>query len=176
MMQIIDLSLEISNDLPVFPGDPAVDIEQLQTFTKDGWNMKRFHINGHDGTHVNVPIHGLAVGKNLDAYQVEDFIGETILFENIGGVETGLGIIVANQNIDMDLAKQIAEQRPKFVGLASQFEMDVAVEKFFFGQNLIVYERIANTARLPQRFIFHGVPLKIKEGDGSPVRAYAIIN
>ena len=174
-MKIIDLSLEISNDLPVYPGDPAVNIEQIQKYEKDGWNMKRLHINGHDGTHVNMPIHGLSVGKSLEDYKLEDFIGETVLFETIEDIKPGVGLIVAKQNIDMELAQIIADKRPKFVGLASKFEMDVNVEKFFFENDILVFEKIANTKQLPKRFIFHDVPLKIKEGDGSPIRAYAII-
>jgi len=35
-MRIIDLTLELSNELPVFPGDPEVDIQLTQSFEKDG--------------------------------------------------------------------------------------------------------------------------------------------
>jgi arylformamidase len=175
-MKIIDLSLPLYTGMPVFPGDPEVEIKLVQTFAKDSWNMRRLHISGHDGTHVNTQIHGMGKGKNLDDYKLEDFVGETILFENIEDVKAGIGIIVSKQNIDMNLAKEIAKRKPKFVGLASEFEMDVDVEKYFFKQDILVYERLANTHLLPKKFIFHGVPLKIKEGDGSPIRAYAIID
>lgn len=116
----------------------------------------------------------MAKGKSLDDYKIEDFIGETILFETIEDIQPGLGLLVAKENIDMDLAKIIVEKKPKFVALAN-FEMDIVVEKFFFENDILCYERITNTKDLPKRFIFHGVPLKIKDGDGSPVRAYAII-
>ena len=175
-MRIIDLSLEINNNLPVFEGDPKAEIEELQTFKKDGWNMKRFHISGHDGTHVNVQIHGLAKGKNLDKYKLEDFIGEAVLFESIKDIQPDIGLIVAKRNIDKTLAQIIVDRRPKFVGLSSRYELNVDIEKFFFKNDILVYERIAHTNKLPKRFIFHGVPLKIKNGDGSPVRAYAIVN
>ena len=56
--------------MSVYPGDPEVDIEQLQTIDKDGWNMKRIHISSHDGTHVNAPIHCSEDGKSLDDYEV----------------------------------------------------------------------------------------------------------
>jgi arylformamidase len=174
-MKIIDLTIELSEDLPVFPGDPNLELEQFQTFEKDDWNMKRLHLNGHDGTHVNAQVHGQATGKSLDDYNVEDFIGETFLYDNFEDIQEGFGLIVAKQNIDMELAKVITEKKVKFIGLASEFEMDLDVEKYFFSKDILVFERIANTNLLPKKFIFHGVPLKIKDGDGSPIRAYAIV-
>jgi arylformamidase len=175
-MHIIDLSIEIKNGMHVFPGDPEVEIENIQTFKKDGWNMKRLHINGHDGTHVNVQIHGLCKGKNLDQYKLEDFIGESVLFESITDIQHDIGLVVAKRNIDKTLAQIIVDRRPKFVGLSSRYELNVDIEKFFFKNDIISFEKVAHTDKLPKRFIFYGVPLKIKNGDGSPVRAYAIIN
>ena len=71
---LIDLSLPISPDLPVFPGDLSVEVRQIQTLDQDGWDMKRISINSHDGTHVNVPSHAVADGKTLEAFSLENFI------------------------------------------------------------------------------------------------------
>lgn len=174
-MRMIDLSLELSNDLQVFPGDPRVEIQQLQTFNKDGWNMKRLHINGHDGTHINAQIHGMPKGKTLDNYKIADFIGKAVVYDKLSDIKLGIGIIIRNKNIDLEFAKVIARKKPKFIGLAAEFEMDVEVEKYFFKKNILCYEKIANTDKLPKSFVFYGVPLRIKDGDGSPVRAYAIV-
>ncbi len=56
-MKIIDLTVPIYTGMPVYPGDPEVDIEQVQTVENDEWNMKRLHICSHDGTHINAPSH-----------------------------------------------------------------------------------------------------------------------
>ena len=56
-MKILDLSLEIYSGMPVFQGDPEVQIDQECMIEVHEWNMKRIHINSHDGTHLNVPIH-----------------------------------------------------------------------------------------------------------------------
>ena len=75
----------------------------------------------------------------------------------------------------MDLAQVIVKKRPPFIGLSSEFEIDEDVEKNLLKNDIICFERLANTENLPKSFFFHGAPLKIKEGDGSPVRAYATI-
>jgi len=45
------------------------------------------------------------------------------------------------------------------------------------GPGIISYENLVNTEKLPgdKQFMFYGYPLKIKDGDGSPVRAVAVI-
>lgn len=173
-MKIIDLTLELSEKLPVFSGDPEIKIEQLQTFENDQWNMKRLHINGHDGTHVNAQIHGQATGRSLNDYSLDEFIGEAVLFESMNDVQENMGIIFESHNIDMKLAIEVTKKHPKFVGLSAKYEMDIEVEKYFFKQNILCFERLANTNLLPKKFNFYGVPLRIKDGDGSPVRAFAV--
>jgi kynurenine formamidase len=42
-------------------------------------------------------------------------------------------------------------------------------------EDIVLFERIANTNQLPDEFEFYGMPLNIKDGDGSPVRAFAVV-
>jgi len=173
-MKIIDLSQTLYDHMPVYPGDADVIIEQAQTFAKDGWNMKRIHINLHNGTHVNIPIHGTKNGRNLDSYIIDDFIGKSFLFMSEKDIKKGYGVIFSDKNIDWDLAKIIVKRKPKFIGLSEKFEFDIEIEKFLLEKEIISYERLANTQKLPKEFMFYGVPLNIKEADGSPVRAFAV--
>lgn len=174
-MKVVDLSQALYDHMPVYPGDPDVIIEQIQTFAEDGWNMKRIHVNLHDGTHVNIPIHGTKNGRNLDSYNIDNFIGESFLFKSEKDIKKGYGVIFSDKNIDWDLAKIIVKTKPKFVGLSEKYEFDIKIEKFLLGKGIISFERLANTQKLPREFMFYGVPLNIKEADGSPVRAFAVI-
>lgn len=173
-MKVIDLTLPIYKGMPVYPGDPEVEIEQVHTFEAGGWNMKRLHINGHDGTHVNASIHCTSDGKTLDDYTIEEFCGDCVLYEELEDIQSNHGVIFTKQNINMELAEIIVERRPTFVGQSAEFEFDEAVEQFLLQNDIICFERLANTEKLPKKFFFHGVPLAIKEGDGSPIRAYAV--
>lgn len=174
-MKVIDLSAQIFHNMPVYPGDPPVILKQIQTLSKDGWNMKRMNINLHDGTHVNAPIHVTKDGRNLDSYLIDNFIGETYLFETEKDIKTNFGVVFSTKNIDWNLAHIIVEKRPKFIGLSEEFEFDEEIEKFLLEKDVISYERLANTKKLPKKFMFYGVPLNIKEADGSPVRAFAVV-
>ena len=174
-MKFVDLTMPIYSGMPVYPGDPEVEIEQVQTLEHDGWDMKRIHMNGHDGTHVNTPLHCKAGGNTLDDYSVEDFCGECVLYESDEDVQPGVGVVFSHLNITQDMANVIVERKPKFVGLSSNFEFDESVEQYLLQHDVICFERLANTETLPKKFMFHGAPLPIQKGDGSPVRAYAIV-
>ena len=175
-MRIIDLTLPMYSGMAVFPGDPEVVIEPVQTYARDGWNMQRLHINTHDGTHVNVPIHGTPKGKTLDDYALGDFCGAAEIYEPSSTLASSVGILFRNQNIDRAIAKTIKATRPRFVGLSSAFEFDISIERELLEAGIISYERLCNLEMLPKRFQFFGMPLKIRRGDGSPVRAFAILD
>lgn len=173
-MRVIDLTKPIYDHMPVFSGDPDLLISQVYTLEKDGWNMKRVAMNLHDGTHVNVPVHADPQGKSLDDIPVERFMGPCVLYQNGMRFDASTGVLFRDANIDMTIARQMAITPPKFVALSEAFDMDLEVEKFTLANGILSFENLTNTDPLPESFMFYGFPLKIKEGDGSPVRAVAM--
>lgn len=161
--------------MPVYPGDQDLILKRIQTIDKDGWNMRRIEMNLHDGTHLNAPIHMTSDGKTLDNLPLERFNGTCVLYKNDVVFDPNVGVIFTTRNIDMTIAQQLVKTPPKFIGLSDQFEFDIEVEKFLLKYDIISYENLANTDKLPEKFIFYGFPLRIKEGDGSPVRAVAVV-
>ncbi|MAG12298.1 cyclase [bacterium] len=174
-MKIVDLTLPMYTGMPVYPGDPEVSIELIKTLEKDGWNMRRIEMNTHDGTHVNVSVHGVKGGNTLDDYSLESFCGVAVVYAPDTPIVPDTGVIFRDRNIDENIAEQIKKVRPRFVGLSSSYEIDEEIERDFLKKDIILFERLANTELLPVRFMFYGVPLKIKGADGSPVRAFAVI-
>jgi kynurenine formamidase len=173
-MKIIDLTLPLYADMEVYPGDPKPSFELIEQFAETGWNMRRLEINGHDGTHVNVPLHATAAGKNLDDYDLGTFMGESVLYESDADIKPGVGLIFHATDISWDIAKSVFAIGPSFIGLPAKFEFDIAIERWLLERDVISFERLINTEQLPKFFYFHGAPLKIVHGDGSPVRAYAL--
>lgn len=159
--------------MPVYPGDPEVLIRQIHTLTTEGWNLSSLTLTTHSGTHVNAPIHMTTAGKSLDAFPPERFTGPTVLYTSGMTLRHDTGVIFTTQNIDMALAEKLVASPPKFIGLSEEFEFDTAVEKYLLEHDVVCFENLTNTTKLPEQFVFYGFPLKIKGGDGSPVRAVA---
>lgn len=174
-MKIIDLSQPIFDNMPVYPGDPGVIIKEIQTFEKEGWNLRNMSFTTHIGTHVNVPYHMNNAGKRLDLYDLDRFIGKTELYKTGMQYFKNKGVIFSATNITKEIADQLVAFPPKFIGLSEKQEFDIALEKILLDADIISFENLANTEKLPASFNFYGVPLNIKESDGSPVRAFAIV-
>ena len=66
-MKIYDISLPISPNLPVWPGDPAVELAQILSMD-DGEDANVSHLSTgvHVGTHVDAPHHFLNNGRTVE--------------------------------------------------------------------------------------------------------------
>ena len=58
MEKIIDISLSVSPSLPVWPGDPPIEMSRLSTIEHgDSANVTHISMSAHTGTHVDAPYH-----------------------------------------------------------------------------------------------------------------------
>ncbi len=174
-MNIIDLSQKLYHNMPVYPGDPEVTIEEIHTLDKEGWNLRNLTFTTHIGTHVNVPYHMVEKGRRLTDFQLDAFCGVAELYKQGMAISSEKGIIFSASNIDQSITNILIKTPPKFIGLSEQFEFDIVLEKLLLEHNIISFENLTNTDKLPDTFMFYGMPLNISEADGSPVRAFAVI-
>jgi arylformamidase len=66
-MHTYDISLTISPDLPVWPGDPAICLERIHKIEEGAnSNVSRMEMGVHTGTHVDAPYHFLPEGKTIE--------------------------------------------------------------------------------------------------------------
>lgn len=57
-MHIYDISVSISTNTPVWPGDPKVSLERVSKICEGAaFNVSRFTMSAHSGTHVDAPNH-----------------------------------------------------------------------------------------------------------------------
>lgn len=170
-MHIIDLSTPIYDGMPVFTGDPDVAVKEIY---RESWYLSQLTLTTHDGTHVNVPAHIKKGNKTLSDYTLDHFCGDAVLYENDADLQEGVGVVFdVEHDCTMEIAKRAVEANVKFVALANEFDLEA--ERYTLEHGLISYERLVNTDQLSKQFQFFGMPLPIREGDGSPVRAFAIV-
>lgn len=80
-MKYIDLSHEIKNNMPVYPGDIDVNLTKEEDFNKDGYNMYSLYTEMHAGTHIDSPLHMKDNKKFISEYPIEKFIGNVALLD-----------------------------------------------------------------------------------------------
>ncbi len=75
-MKIYDITVPISNDLPVYPGDPEIHIERVLSLEKgDIARVSHLSFSTHIGTHIDPPYHFMKDGIPLDQAPLDVFIG-----------------------------------------------------------------------------------------------------
>lgn len=81
-MKLFDISLPITNNLPVWPGDPSVSLTMTSSILKgDQCNITRIEMGTHTGTHIDAPYHFFKDGATIDTVPIETFIGPCFVVE-----------------------------------------------------------------------------------------------
>jgi len=80
--EIHDISVLLSADLPVYPGDSPIKMNQLVSMDKgDSANILELKLGSHTGTHVDVPRHFISNGKSIDEILLEKFCGRAKVYD-----------------------------------------------------------------------------------------------
>ncbi len=88
--KIFDISVPISIDLPVWPGDPGVEINLESAISRgSSVNISSTKLGLHTGTHIDAPFHFLQDGAKLDQIELERLIGPVTVVE----IEDSVGSI-----------------------------------------------------------------------------------
>lgn len=203
-MKIYDITVPISAELPVYPGDPSIQLERVMSLEKgDIANVTRLCCSTHIGTHVDPPSHFIAGAMTLDELPLETLIG-TARVVDVGGVPAidravldncdlngATRVLFKTRNstfwpeatefredfvyIEPDAARRLVELGVQLVGIDY-----LSVEKFNFdepmthlvllGANVVIVEGLALRDVPSGDYELLCLPLKIKDGDGSPAR------
>ncbi len=168
-MKFYDITVPFSTDLPVYPGDPAVQITQVASLAAgDICTVSHLSFGSHTGTHVDPPAHFVAGRATLDELPLEVLIGParvvdvgeisaidvvTIDAANLTGVERVLfktrnsrlwqaGVCefeTAFVYLETAAAERLVELGVKLVGIDY-----LSVEKFNFEQPTTHYALLGN--------------------------------
>jgi arylformamidase len=81
-MKLFDVTVPISKEMIVYPGDPAVEVERISSTGEDAaYNLTRYSFGSHTGTHIDPPAHFLADGMTADRVPLEMLIGRARVVE-----------------------------------------------------------------------------------------------
>jgi arylformamidase len=201
-MKIHDITLAISAELPVYPGDPPVALESLARISAGGdTNLSRLSISTHCGTHLDAPFHYCDDGLTVDAVPLTLLIGEALVAElpdvmaigrqQLAGLplrgvkrlllKTGNSALLAKgfsrdyAHLTEDGARYLLEREIGLVGIdglsIERFDGDGSVHRLLLGSGLVILEGLQLAGVVPGHYELICLPLKIKGGDGAPVRA-----
>jgi kynurenine formamidase len=71
---VVDLTHVMSPEFPTFDGAPGIAMQKVMDFKKDGYNLNRWTLNEHSGTHLDAPIHFSADGITAERIAPEALV------------------------------------------------------------------------------------------------------
>ena len=200
-MEIIDISLPLSEETPTYKGrkEKKPRLERIRTLSQ-GANETRLTLETHTGTHVDAPLHMLPA-SSIDQLPLSSFLGPALVIE-IRGVEVITPehlspfqqflsprqfLIVKTDNSFSDFSREnfvylsasgasyLAQQGIKGIGIDSLgIERDQPghpTHRLLLEKGILIFEGLYLREVEPGFYYFLCFPLKIKGGDGSPARA-----
>jgi arylformamidase len=91
-MKLHDVSVLISEDLPVWPGDPGISMTFASSLDQgNDANVTRLEMGVHTGTHIDAPFHFEANGKSIEQLPIDTLIGSCRVFE-LPEITGGIGV------------------------------------------------------------------------------------
>jgi len=75
-MRTYDITLTITPQMIVWPGDPSVNIQRISSIASgDNSNVSQMTMSCHTGTHVDAPDHFLNNGKTVEGLSLDLLVG-----------------------------------------------------------------------------------------------------
>ena len=204
-MKIIDLSHPLDTNSKAYPSDPEIMIRKTKTIEKNGSDLHQLSLGTHSGTHLDVPSHIIKNGKNLSSFDLSSFIGKAIKvnkdnFLKLYDYAEDFDIIIFDTNwyrYFTEPEKFYGPNRPEIPSKLIEITIDLKIKIFctdlpsidpsgslnktnhfsLLSKNIIIYESLNNLDLIPNFTLirFFGLPLSIKDLDGSPTRAIGIV-
>lgn len=197
-MELIDLSVPINEQLPVYPGDPKTKIISAGELDRDGFTDHYVSFGTHAGTHIDAPLHMIKNGKSLDNFRVEHFVSRGCLVKSFDLKEIKQNDIRAGDIVlfktgmseqyydpeyfqhypamDVEVAQYLVSKKIKMVGIdtCSVDNMDgFPVHKILLKEDILIIENLTNLSELLNKpFKVYALPINLQV-DAAPARVIA---
>ncbi|MFN8596147.1 MAG: cyclase family protein [Anaerolineae bacterium] len=205
-MPVFDITLPLSNELPVWPGDPAINFYRVSDVnTGEVVTLSRLEAGSHIGTHLDAPLHFIPGGNTVDQLDLEVLIGachvidvgkadmiDAALLDQLPIPAGATRLLFRTRNsawwaqrdyafhtdyvaIDQSGAEWLVKRGVRLVGVdymsVAPYHATIPTHQVLLQAGVIAVENLNLTGIEPGEYHLICLPLKLKDGDGAPVRA-----
>lgn len=111
-MIIHDVTLSISPTLPVWPGDPAIVLEQVSSMDAGAHdNVSRLACSVHTGTHVDAPHHFLNDHRTVESLSLDILVGPARVVQISENVKVISADVLENAGIPSGTVRLLLKTR-----------------------------------------------------------------
>jgi arylformamidase len=82
IVAIHDISVPIRPDMPVYAGDPDVELERASSISEGGHaNVSKLSLGVHTGTHVDAPVHFIEGAPGMESVSLDALCGPAVVVD-----------------------------------------------------------------------------------------------
>jgi kynurenine formamidase len=205
MQTFIDLSLPVTDLMPVYPGDEPPRLLKVNDLAKDGFNNFHLSTNMHTGTHIDGLMHLTQSQKFISEIPLEQCVGVGCILNAAGKSDiqltadyealvqpqsivllyTGMSRLFGHKEyfsdyptVSKELARLFIKQKVKMLCLDSPSpdRHPFDIHKTLLENNILITENLTNMDKLLSVTKFEVIALPLKiQADSSLVRIVARI-
>ncbi len=121
MAKIHDITVTISAQMPVWPGDPAPVIERKRKIEEGAnSNTSQLTLGVHCGTHLDSPFHFLPDGKSVETLSLDVLYGPVLVVELEDAVEVINAAVVQRANLPTGTVRVLFKTRNSSAWVAGE--------------------------------------------------------
>jgi arylformamidase len=200
MQKVYDISIDLTPELPHWPGEKGFSIEKTH---RGDVCVSEISMGLHCGTHLDAPYHFIPTGKKLDEIPLEDYLGAVRVVEirdpeRITRRELESLDLAGVTRIIFKTANSERWQKPtfdeQFIGLAADgaeylvelgvrligtdylsieaFLGDGTVHNILLARDVVILEGLNLRETPAGDYFLVAVPLKMPGAEASPTRAF----
>lgn len=81
-MKIYDVTVSVSEHVPIYEGDPPVEIDSVRSIANgDNSNVSKLCLGAHTGTHVDAPNHFIDGTRRVEDLEIDKLVGPCRVIE-----------------------------------------------------------------------------------------------
>jgi arylformamidase len=203
VVAIHDVSVPIRADMPIYEGNPGVELERASSIAEgDPANLSRLCLGVHTGTHVDAPLHFIDGAPGAEGIPLEALVGPAVVVdatgvEALGEAElTKIGIPAGAERVLLKTRNSELWNRSEFTrdflrldGSGARFVVahgirtigtdylsigDREAHRELLGAGVVPVEGLDLRKIEPGDYTFICLPLDLVGSDGAPARAILI--
>ncbi len=206
MAELIDLSREIYQGMPVYPGDIEVELQNDKKLETDGYENHNLRMGMHTGTHLDLPAHMIKSNYTISELELESLCGQAKIIyagnekfieykeeydslideDDIVLIYTGFAEKYGSREyyeshpvLSEELTNFLVEKKIKILGLdmPSPDRFPYQVHEKFFKNDIFILENMVNLDKLLGLKSFQVLVFPLKiRAEAAPVRAAALLD
>ncbi|MDP7104994.1 MAG: cyclase family protein [SAR202 cluster bacterium] len=196
-MKITDVSMPLSAETEVYPGDPPVAIDALSAVENgDPFTLTRISMSSHAGTHLDAPSHVLVGDKTIDDIDLATLVGSAWVVDAADHHPVDANAFAGDQLptsierlliktghrsswLSADAVRRLIEIGPGMIGfdgpsVDSPESESLEAHKALLGAGIAIVENLDLSDVQQGSYFLICLPLKLVGVEGFPVRAILI--